>query len=235
MGHPKVGEPPSSSATAAGIEPVEATAPSEEIALQDAVDELVDDVAEPGETMTSLNDGYRMSEVGEWTIERVEPTYLGYPEGAVQDPLEQWSITHPEVDMQGEIILGADLGQTAPRPVFVVDAMTEEELLHLSSHYGNAYLVEGLIEVGGVEIYRVSIVTDHREDREVSEELAYFGNRTPAPRFIFQVHQIEPESFEAYLLSDARQDLLEMLRTLEIADPPSFEEGVDMQHPPWEE
>lgn len=231
----KVGEPPASSTTGAQGKPAESTVPADDVDVQEVVDDLPDEAPEPGETMVSLNDGYRMTEIGDWTIERIEPTYPGYSEGEVQDPLEQWSITHPEVDMQGEIILGADLGQTAPRPVFVVDAMTEEELPHLSSHYGNAYLVEGLVEVGGVEIYRASIVTDHRPDRDISQEFEYFGNRTPAPRFMFQIQQIEPDSFEAYLASDARQDLLEMLRTFEIADPPSFEEGVDMENPPWDQ
>lgn len=103
-----------------------------------------------GDTMVSLNEAYQMTAIGDWSIARVEPTYPGHPEGVALDPLEQWSITHPDVDMQGEFVIGADLGQTAPRPVFVLDSMTEEELPHLSSHYGNAYLIEGVIEVGGV-------------------------------------------------------------------------------------
>lgn len=228
---PKVGEPPEKTSTVPSApEAAEETLAAEmPAASEDATPEEVPHI------MVSHNEGYRMTEVGDWTIERIEPTYPGYPEGEVNDPVEQWLITHPDVDLAGEVILGADLVQTAPRPAVVVESMTEEELPHLSSQYGNAYLVEGLVAVSEVEIYRASIVTDHREDRQIGEEFEYFGDRTPGPRFMFQIHMIEPESFEAYLASDARQDLLEMLRTMEIADPPWSLEGVDMENPPWEE
>lgn len=188
-----------------------------------------------GDTMVSLNEAYQMTAIGDWSIARVEPTYPGHPEGVALDPLEQWSITHPDVDMQGEFVIGADLGQTAPRPVFVLDSMTEEELPHLSSHYGNAYLIEGVIEVGGATLYQVRIVTDHRSDKPISEADQYYGDRTPPPVFFFFIHTTDTPEFDEYRQSQARQDLLEMFRTLHIEAPPHFEEGVDLKNPPWEE
>lgn len=236
---PEVGEPTEPTATTtATVETPTAQATDEEAP---DVEEAVGEKPEPeddfqyGETMVSLNEAYQMTAIGDWNIVRGEPMQSGYPEEEVDDPLELWQITHPDVDMQGEIILGANMGETAARPVFVVESMTEEELPHLSSHYGNAYLVEGLIEVGGATIYRASIVTDHRSDKEVSEVMQYFGNRTPAPSFFFLIHSIDPEAFEEYRDSQARQDLLQMLRTLQIADPLAFEEGVDLENPPWTE
>ena len=87
-----------------------------------------------------------------------------------------------------------------------------------------------MFDVGGA-----TIVSDHRNDKEVSEISEYVGDRTPAPRFYFIIHTVEPAAFDEYRQSQARQDLLQMLRTLHIGDPPNLEEGVDLEDPLWAE
>lgn len=220
---PKVGEPPEPSPTAAMTAEASAS----------PVDETTEEAPEPEddavETMVSSNESYRMNIIGDWIIEHIESDLPGYPDDEVDDPPEVWQITHPDVELVGEIHLGTKTTPTAPRPLFVLESMTEEALPELSSQYGNAYLVEGLFESAGEEFYRATIVTDHRPDREISEAQEYFGDRVPAPRFFLLMHSLDPESFDDYRQSQARQDLLEMLRTLQIDDPEYSREGVDLE------
>lgn len=226
---PKVGEP--SAASPSDVETVYAADPTSGEPVEPVAEEpVLEDEFDIGDTFVSQNDSYRMTAIGQWNIARGEPMYPGYPEDDVDDPAELWELTHPEVNMRGEILLGMDVPQTSSRPLFVVESMTEEELPDLSSYYGNAYLVEGIFESAGEQFYRATIVTDHRQDRQISEAQEYFGDRTPAPRFYLMMHGIAPEDFAQYRDSQARQDLLQMLRTFEIADPEAFAEGVDLEN-----
>lgn len=219
---PTVGEPPEPAPTSSGA------------ADASPVEELPEETLEPedesAEVMVSINESYRMDIIGDWTIERVETDLPGFSEDEVDDPPEVWQFTHPDVELVGEILLGTETPQTAPRPLIVLEPMTEEALPELSSQYGDAYLVEGLFESAGEEFYRATIVTDHRPDKEIMEAEQYFGDRLPPPRFFFLMHSLDPEVFEEYLESQARQDLLEMMRTLQIDDPESSQEGVDMEN-----
>src|SRR5699024_6043109 len=99
--------------------------------------------------MVSINESYRIDIIGDWTIERVETDLPGFSEDEVDDPPEVWQFTHPDVELVGEILLGTETPQTAPRPLIVLEPMTEEALPELSSQYGDAYLVEGLCQSAG--------------------------------------------------------------------------------------
>ncbi|MFC0581590.1 hypothetical protein [Micrococcoides hystricis] len=194
---------------------------------QDGTDQSGDAGSEQGEPVSTSNGGYTITPVGEWeaNLKQIDdPQQEGY------DPVEDIELAHPAGSgaVSTGVITSGDVAP--PEDVENLNSTRLEELDDPNNEdAGETYLIEQIIkpqpaEDGQEEPYRwhAAIVTKGEGQESEFDATMYSNSRLPSGAFISvsskpdTTGDASKEEAENFAKSGARDDAIEMLKTLKV-------------------